>query len=123
MYQLFVEEHFDAAHYLPEYKGKCERLHGHRFKAVIRAEGTTVGKDGMVYDFSEMKRHLRDALALLDHCCLNELEEFSTAPPSSENIARWLYERLAPRFNADGIRLSAVEIWESPTAGVTYAPS
>ncbi len=122
MYQLFVEEHFDAAHYLPEYRGKCERLHGHRFKVVVRAEGTAVGKDGMVYDFAEMKRYLRDALALLDHCCLNELEEFSADPPSSENIARWLYERLAPQLTVDALRLRAVEVWESPTAGVVYTP-
>ncbi len=122
MYQLFVEEHFDAAHYLPDYQGKCERLHGHRFKVVIRAEGPTIGRDGMVYDFAEMKRHLRDALALLDHRCLNELEEFSTTPPSSENIASWLYETVSPQFANTPMRLSAVEVWESPTAGVVYTP-
>ncbi len=122
MYQLFVEEHFDAAHYLPEYHGKCERLHGHRFKTVIRAEGDAVGQDGMAYDFAEMKRHLREQLATLDHCCLNELDVFASAPPSSENIARWLYEQLEPRFAGSPVRLTAVEIWESPTTGVTYTP-
>jgi len=122
MYQLFVEEHFDAAHFLPEYHGKCERLHGHRFKVVIRAEGTTVGRDGMVWDFAEMKRHLRESLAQLDHCCLNELAQFAVAPPSSENIAAWLYGELRPVFASSPLRLSAVEVWESPTAGVVYTP-
>lgn len=122
MYQLFIEEHFDAAHYLPEYHGKCERMHGHRFKVVIRAEGASVGADGMAYDFAEMKRHLREELALVDHCCLNELEQFASRPPSSENIAAWLYARLEARFSASPLRLSAVEIWESPTAGVVYTP-
>ena len=122
MYQLFVEDHFDAAHYLPDYQGKCERLHGHRFKVVIRVRGAAVGADGMVCDFAEMKRHLRDALMTLDHCCLNELDEFKTASPSSENIAAWLYETLGPRFEQSAVRLSAVEVWESPTAGVVYAP-
>jgi len=122
MYQLFVEEHFDAAHYLPDYHGKCERLHGHRFKVVIRGESATVGSDGMAYDFAEMKRHLREELASLDHNCLNELEAFSTTPPSSENIATWLYARLSERFSNSPLRLSAVEVWESPTAGVSYAP-
>lgn len=122
MYQLFVEEHFDSAHYLPDYHGKCERLHGHRFKVVMRVQGSHVGHGGMVYDFAEMKRHLRDELAHLDHCCLNDLEEFTSDPPSSENIARWLYERIAPRISGGEIRLNAIEVWESPTSGVVYAP-
>jgi 6-pyruvoyltetrahydropterin/6-carboxytetrahydropterin synthase len=122
MYQLFVEEHFDAAHYLPEYHGKCERLHGHSFKVVIRAEGHTVGNDGMAYDFAEMKRHLREALGKVDHTCLNELDEFTSVPPSSENIATWLYGELEPRFSGGPLRLAAVEVWESPTAGVVYTP-
>lgn len=122
MYQLFVEEHIDAAHYLPDYHGKCERLHGHRFKIVMRVAGSRVGQDGMVYDFAEMKRQLRDEVTRLDHCCLNELEEFTSNPPSSENIARWLYERIAPRICGEGTRLSAIEVWESPTSGVVYAP-
>ncbi len=122
MYQLFIEDHFDAAHYLPDYRGKCERLHGHRFKVVIRAEGLTVGDDGMVYDFAEMKNHLREELAHLDHCCLNELEDFAASVPSSENLAGWLYGRLQPRFADSPVELSAVEVWESPTAGVVYTP-
>ena len=122
MYQLFIEEHFDAAHFLPDYHGKCERLHGHRFKVVIRAEGSTVGRDGMVYDFAEMKRHLREEMAVVDHNCLNELEAFASVPPSSENIAAWLFGRLEARFAGSPLRLSAVEVWESPTAGVVYTP-
>ncbi len=122
MYQLFVEEHFDAAHYLPEYHGKCERMHGHRFKVVIRAESPTIGTDGMAYDFAEMKRDLREALAQLDHRCLNELDQFTTVPPSSEHIASWLYETLQPRFAGKPVRLSAVEVWESPTTGVVFTP-
>lgn len=122
MYQLFVEEHFDAAHYLPDYHGKCERMHGHRFKVVIRAEGAEVGSDGMAYDFAEMKRLLREQMARLDHCCLNELDEFATTPPSSENIAAWLFGKLQPAFAGSPVRLAAVEVWESPTTGVVYTP-
>ncbi len=122
MYQLFVEEHFDAAHYLPDYHGKCERMHGHRFKVVIRGESPSVGPDGMAYDFAEMKRHLREEVSHLDHVCLNELDDFASAPPSSENIAAWLFTRLEPRFADGPLRLSAVEIWESPTSGVIYTP-
>lgn len=122
MYQLFVEEHFDAAHYLPEYNGKCERLHGHRFKVVVRVEAESIGSDGMAYDFAEMKRLLRELLSQVDHTCLNELGPFSAKAPSSENIAAWLYQELQPRFEDTPVRLASVEVWESPTAGVSYSP-
>ena len=121
MYQLFVEDHFDAAHYLPEYQGKCEHLHGHRFKVVLRVSAACVGHDGMAYDFAEMKRMLRAALSELDHTCVNELPDFATMAPSSENIAAWLYEKLERGFNDTPVKLETVEVWESPTAGVVYS--
>ncbi len=122
MYELFVEDHFDAAHYLPEYQGKCERLHGHRFKVVVRVMADGLDRGGMAFDFAEMKRLLREALAVLDHNCLNELPDFTSMAPSSENIASWLYVRLEPGFSRTPVKLSALEVWESPTAGVVYRP-
>jgi 6-pyruvoyltetrahydropterin/6-carboxytetrahydropterin synthase len=122
MYELFVEEHFDAAHFLPEYHGKCEQLHGHRFKVVMRVEGADVGTDGMVYDFAAMKRHLRETLAVIDHSCLNEAAPFANRAPSSENIAAWLYEELGARLGDVPIKLTEVEVWESPTSGVKFRP-
>jgi 6-pyruvoyltetrahydropterin/6-carboxytetrahydropterin synthase len=122
MYQLFVEEHFDAAHYLPEYNGKCERLHGHRFKVVVRVEAEAVGNDGMAYDFADIKLRLRELLSQIDHTCLNELRPFSANAPSSENIAAWLYSELQPGFEDTSVRLTNVEVWESPTTGVSYSP-
>jgi 6-pyruvoyltetrahydropterin/6-carboxytetrahydropterin synthase len=122
MYQLFVEEHFDAAHYLPEYNGKCERMHGHRFKVVIRVAGESVGRDGMAFDFARMKQPLREILSRLDHTCLNEIEPFSHRAPSSENIAEWLYHELQPHFAGTPVNLTHVEVWESPTTGVSYSP-
>lgn len=122
MYRLFVEDHFDAAHYLPEYHGKCERMHGHRFKVILRVAADSVGADGMAYDFAEMKRHLRNVLEALDHTCLNELPMFSANPPSSENVAAWLFAELKPIFDASPVSLDAIEVWESPTSGVSYSP-
>ena len=122
MYQLFVEEHFDAAHYLPEYQGKCEQLHGHRFKVVMRVEGAKVGSDGMVYDFAAMKRHLRETLAAVDHTCLNNVAPFNGRAPSSENIAAWLYKELATCLKGAPVQLTEVEVWESPSSCVKYRP-
>jgi 6-pyruvoyltetrahydropterin/6-carboxytetrahydropterin synthase len=122
MYELFVEEHFDAAHYLRDYRGKCEKLHGHRFKVIVRLEASTLGEAGLAYDFAQLKRHLREILAQFDHSCLNDLLPFDKIEPSCENIAATIYAELQPRFMQSLVKLACTEVWESPTSGVAYRP-
>jgi len=122
MYQLFVEEHFDAAHYLPNYHGKCEKLHGHRFKVVARLEAARLDETGLAYDFAQLKQHLREVLARFDHTCLNDVAPLDKIGPSSENIAATIYDALHARFFGSSVELVNVEVWESPTAGVAYSP-
>jgi len=122
MYQLFVEEHFDAAHYLPDYHGKCEKLHGHRFKVVARFEAAKLDETGLAYDFAKLKEHLREILARFDHTCLNDVSPLDKIGPSSENIAATIYDVLHTRFAKSPVKLVSVEVWESPTAGVAYTP-
>jgi 6-pyruvoyltetrahydropterin/6-carboxytetrahydropterin synthase len=122
MYQLFVEEHFDAAHYLPNYHGKCEKLHGHRFKVVARLEAARLDETGLAYDFAQLKQHLREVLAQFDHTCLNDVPPLDKIGPSSENIAATIYDALQARFSSSQVKLVNVEVWESPTAGVVYSP-
>ena len=119
MYQLFVEEHFDAAHYLRKYRGKCENLHGHRFKVVVSLKATKLNEIGLAYDFVELKRHLGEVLTRFDHTSLNDVPPFDKINPSSENIAVTIYDQLKGRFSG-GISLSSVEVWESPQSWVTY---
>ena len=83
---MFVlkEFEFDAAHYLPEYNGKCERLHGHTYKLVVKVEGTP-DKEGMVIDFIRLKNIVKEeVLSKLDHACLNDILK----QPSAENIIK-----------------------------------
>jgi len=122
MYQVFVEDHFDAAHYLPDYHGKCEKLHGHRFKVVARLEAAKLDDSGLAYDFAQLRQHLREVLARFDHACLNEVSPLDKIGPSSENIAATVYNALQPRFSTSRVKLVSVEVWESPTAGVSYSP-
>jgi 6-pyruvoyltetrahydropterin/6-carboxytetrahydropterin synthase len=122
MYQLFVEEHFDAAHYLRNYHGKCENLHGHRFKVVVRLEATKLNEVGLAYDFAQLKHYLRELLAQFDHACLNDIAPFEKIEPSCENIAVTIYDKLQPRFSSLPVKLACVEVWESPTSGVAYYP-
>ena len=122
MYQISVEQHFDAAHFLRGYQGKCEALHGHRFQAIVKVSTTEVDNIGMAYDFAELKEHLRDILARFDHTCLNNVPPFDKINPSSENIASTIYNELKPRLARAPVSLTCVEVWESPQTGVAYSP-
>lgn len=122
MYQLFVEDHFDAAHYLPNYHGKCENLHGHRFKVIARLAATELDETGLAHDFADIKQHLRDVLSRFDHTCLNDVTPLDKIGPSSENIAATVYDALRPQFAQSRAQLISVEVWESPTSGVAYSP-
>ena len=122
MYQISVEQHFDAAHFLRGYQGKCEALHGHRFRVVIKIKASRVDNIGIAYDFVELKQQLGDILARFDHTCLNDVSPFDKINPSSENIASIIYNELKPKLAGAPVSLACVEVWESPQSGVAYSP-
>ena len=122
MYEIAVEKHFDAAHFLRGYKGKCEALHGHRFKVVARVKATGLDDIGLAYDFTELKQVLSAILSRFDHTCLNEIKPFDEINPSSENIAATIYEELKRKLVAAPVSISCIEVWESPFTWVTYSP-
>ena len=94
MYELKITSRFAAAHQLREFDGKCEQLHGHNWKVEVYVTGETLGKDGMLIDFSLIKKATEKVLEDLDHRFLNELTYFKTINPSSENIAHHIYKSL-----------------------------
>ena len=118
MYRVHVRRHFDAAHGLRGYQGKCERLHGHRWEIIACVESETLDECGMAFDFTVLKRELDAILDQFDHRNLNETPPFDDLNPSSENIARTVYQGLKERLPA--ARLAFVEAWESPDAWATY---
>ncbi len=122
MYQICVEHHFDAAHALRGYQGKCEALHGHRFRVVVKVQASRLNDIGLAYDFTVLKQHLADILSRFDHTYLNELPPFDKINPSSENIASTIYGELQQRLAGSPVSLSCVEVWESPESGVAYSP-
>jgi 6-pyruvoyltetrahydropterin/6-carboxytetrahydropterin synthase len=122
MYYISVEQHFDAAHFLRGYRGKCEALHGHRFQVVVQVKSSQVDDIGMAYDFTELKKHLGDILSRFDHTCLNDVPPFDEVNPSSENIASTIYSELEPKLAGAPVSISAVEVWESPQSRVVYSP-
>jgi len=120
-FELLVRDHISAAHHLRQYKGKCERLHGHNWNIDLRLAGDELDDEGLLIDFVLVKRILAEALDDLDHAHLNEIPPFDTINPSSENLARVIAERVAERLPA-GIRLTSVTTWESDRCAVTYRP-
>ena len=122
MYQISIEQHFDAAHSLRGYKGKCETLHGHRFQVVARISATKLDDIGLAYDFTDLKQHLGSILVRFDHSCLNDVPPFDKINPSSENIATTIYNELQPLLAGAEVTLSSIEVWESPQTKVVYSP-
>ncbi len=122
MYEISVEKHFDAAHFLRGYRGKCESLHGHRFRVVARVKATGLNDIGIAYDFVELKQLLDSILVRFDHICLNEVPPFDKMNPSSENIATVIYDELKRKLAEAPLFISGIEVWESPETGVIYSP-
>ena len=122
MYEISVEKHFDAAHFLRGYKGKCEALHGHRFGVVAKVSASGLDNIGIAYDFAELKQHLADVISRFDHTCLNDVPPFDKINPSSENIAANIYDGLKGKLTGTPVSVSSVEVWESPQTGIAYTP-
>ena len=120
-YELFIQADFSAAHNLREYKGKCERLHGHNWRIDLRLAGDRLDAEGLLLDFTEAKRILREVLERFDHRYLNEVEPFDRLQPSSENIAHVVAEAVAEHLPA-GVRVVSVTAWESDRCAATYSP-
>jgi len=107
---LCVRDKFQAAHYLKEYKGKCEKVHGHSFQVEVRVEVRKLDRTGMGLDFIEIKKRL--VAILPDHTLLNEVYDFN---PTAENLARRFFQELKKH-----LPVRAITVWESEDASATY---
>ena len=122
MYELVVESEFSAAHRLREYRGACEKLHGHNYRVELVVASEKLDALGMVADFRELKRLLQEAAERYDHAFLNDLAEFRKQNPTAENVARVLFEECSRRMPR-GVRARSVTVWESPRCGARYSAS
>ena len=107
---------FDAAHFLPNYTGKWEHLHGHTYKLVVKVEGTP-DHEGMVLDFVRFKNLVKElVVSKLDHAFINDI----LPQPSAENIAVWVWQQLEAPLHGPNYHLFEVEVWETKTSGIIY---
>lgn len=124
MFQVSVEETFSAGHALRGYRGKCENVHGHNYRVRVSVEGPQLDSIGLLCDFTEIKRVVREVIAGLDHQFINDLPPFRTVNPSAENLAKYFYEQVSGQLKdlAPSARVTDAVVWETDTASAQYRP-
>jgi len=123
MYEVTVEETFAAGHYLRNYKGKCEHPHGHNYRVRLTLAGRELDQAGLLLDFKDMKRVVKDVIEYFDHRMINDLEPFTVLNPSAENLAKYFFDQTNARLkNETGgrVEIRRVTIWETDTSIATY---
>lgn len=119
MFELMVTGRFAAAHSLRNFKGRCESLHGHNWKVEVVVSGDQLDRADLIMDFGELKKLMNQAMDRLDHRFLNEIPPFDQVNPSSEQIAKWLYEEIGGGLPPQ-VTMTRVSAWESDDARATY---
>ena len=123
-YSVRVEARFEAAHFLREYRGISEPLHGHSYKveADLEGRGGRLDGDAIAVDFVSAKRKLEALAKKLDYGCINDVPPFTEVNPSAENIAEWFARELGAAVADENAVIVAVTVWEGPVNSVTYRP-
>ena len=141
-----MEADFAAAHFLKDYHGKCENLHGHNYKVYVHIRGEVLDNGGMLMDFSILKKNLREICNTMDHTNLNELKDSQGTlifdnNPSAERIATYIYNKLRDALEpylsstqtasiSNGAStpktipyIYAVDVFETETSRARYIPT
>lgn len=116
MFEVKIETHFSSAHHLLNYKGECENQHGHNWRVEVFVQGEELDCSNILVDFKILKRIVNETVDYLDHADINELPEFKNISPSSEIIAKFIYEKLKEK----SLNVSKVSVWETPTSCANY---
>lgn len=132
MFEVRVTADFAAAHFLKDYNGKCENLHGHNYKVYAHVRGNKLNEGGMLLDFTKLKSALRLVCKKLDHTNLNDLDYFEQNP-SAERIAKYIYEQIIQLLAQENIDIAyknqtedaflyAIDVFETDTSRARYIP-
>jgi 6-pyruvoyltetrahydropterin/6-carboxytetrahydropterin synthase len=120
VFEVYVKTHFSAAHRLEGYSGDCARTHGHNWVVEAYVKCRELDQIGIGIDFRDIKQAVKEVLHHLDHFDLNELEVFQKVNPTSENVARHIYQELSKKLNTDSAKVSKIKVCETPGAGAYY---
>ncbi|AEA34033.1 6-carboxytetrahydropterin synthase QueD [Hippea maritima] len=120
MFEITITDDFAAAHRLNNYNGACENLHGHNFIVEVSVLCDKLDKAYIAIDFKELKSLTKEIVSKLDHRYLNELEPFKSTNPTSEMIAKYIFEELKKALKDRSCKPSKVSVFESLKAKATY---
>lgn len=120
MYKIAVKTHFDSAHLIRNHNGRCRNLHGHRWDMEVVFSGGELDEMGMIIDFKDIKKILKEITDKYDHHNLNEIPPFDVINPTAENLSRIIFQEIKKR-TPEAIDLTEVKIWESPDAWVSFS--
>lgn len=118
MYEIAIKSDFASAHFLRGYDGPCKDLHGHTWQVEVAIDSDKLNAVGLVVDFRELKMKLRGFLQHIDHVNLNEILYFRNVNPSTENLAKYIYDEFGKAINP--LTIKRVTVWESDVTSVTY---
>ena len=125
MYELTIKGDFASAHFLPGYQGNCKDLHGHTWKVEVTVNSEKLDTIGMVVDFKIIKEEFKNFLMSIDHVCLNDLPYFKKVNPTTEHLAKYIFDEFGKAGLPTGqaglpLTIVKVRVWESDTSDVTY---
>lgn len=122
MFEVEVQDEFSAAHFLKLYDGSWEPRHGHNWKVSVVMRAGRLDSMGVAVDFEQLKPRLRSVLNELNEISLNDHPAFKSGRlnPSTENIAKIIYEKLAQGFQSPNAEIVKVTVWETPDASASY---
>lgn len=120
MFEISVVMEFSAAHNLRDYRGKCEKLHGHNWQVEVFLASEALDKGAMVMDFTMARKKLKQVLKYFDHTYINETDYFKKNNPTSENIAKFIFEEMSKQVKRYKCKVARVSVWETPRSKATY---
>lgn len=124
-FTVFKDFQISAAHAIRGHRRGCQNLHGHNYRVRVHATAGELDELGMVIDFADLKEIVSDVVGPFDHRVINDIAPFDETNTTAELLAQWVYrevrERLAGDPKADGrVRVSRVEVWETPGSCAIY---
>jgi 6-pyruvoyltetrahydropterin/6-carboxytetrahydropterin synthase len=120
VFELSVKTHFSAAHHLRGYEGLCANPHGHNWEVEVFLRGEDLDGVGFLVDFRDIKSAVRTALSELDHHDINTLPAFTKENPTSERLARYIFDSLSRSVNCRRYRVHKITVWETPGNAASY---
>ena len=120
MYELEITKQFSGAHSLTGYPGDCRKLHGHNWQVTVYLQASELDEIGIALDFKILKKELNEVIDRFDHAYLNDLPEFAQCNPTSENLARIIYQELSKRLNDERIKVTRISVEESAGSRASY---